>query len=235
MRGFDSVVAVSGEMAAALGGETGLGNVRVVRNWADIGVNGRKPDGLAEQMLGEHSRKTVVLYAGSLGRKQGLEVLIDAARLMRGSGAVVVICGEGPALEGLREKARGIENVLFLPHQDEERFAALMNRADIHVIAQQKDAKGAFMPSKLANICACGGALVCVSGENGELSGLARAAGGRLSRPGDTGMLAGIIRRLAAETETRQKMGHKAQALAASCFDKARALSDLEALILPEP
>lgn len=232
MRGFDRVVAVSGEMAAAIGGGNGLNNVQVVRNWADVSMNGRDSAEKALLELGIAKGRLVVLYAGSLGRKQGLEVLVEAADLVRDERIVFVICGHGPMRPDLERAAGTVPGVMLLPQLDAGRFAALMNRADLHVIPQRRGVSGAFMPSKLANICACGGALVCLADEASELASLARAAGGRICRPGDTQGLADAVRELADNPGLCSAMGKSARNLAKSAFDKKRALRLLESQIL---
>jgi colanic acid biosynthesis glycosyl transferase WcaI len=232
MRGFDRVVAVSGEMAAAIGGRGGLNNVQVVRNWADLTMNGLDTAKKAWQELGIPKDRLVVLYAGSLGRKQGLEVLIETANLVRDERIAFVICGDGPMLPDLERRATTIPGVIFLPQQDASRFAILMDRADVHVIPQRRGVSGAFMPSKLANICACGGALVCLADEASELASLARAAGGRICRPGDTQGLADAVRELADNPGLCSAMGKSARNLAKSAFDRKRALALLESQIL---
>src|SRR5260221_14486254 len=94
-----------------------------------------------------------------MGKKQGLEVIIRAAReplsLPRTS-PLFVLAGDGPARQRLEAEAKDLLNVLFLPLQPEERFNELLNTADVHLLPQRLDAADLVMPSKLGAIFAAG-------------------------------------------------------------------------------
>jgi colanic acid biosynthesis glycosyl transferase WcaI len=233
MRSFDEVIAVSREMASAIGETGGLDRVRILRNWADLSVNGRGEAEAVQAAHGIPAGKVMALYSGSIGRKQGVETMIDAARMLAQEDVVFTVCGEGPALGELERRAESAGNVRFLPLQDEEGHRRLLCRADIHIVPQCRGGAAAFMPSKLANICSCGGAVVCAAEEGSELAALVRAAGGRVCPPGDTHALARTVLALARNRRLRSNMGEAARALARERFDKSAALRQLEARILP--
>lgn len=95
--------------------------------------------------------KFLVVYSGNLGRKQGLEILIEAARFIQDKRVQFVLCGEGTQRAHLEElsQVRAITNVLFLPLQEPAHYAELMVDADICVIPQQPGSGRCFLPSKL--------------------------------------------------------------------------------------
>lgn len=102
----------------------------------------------------------IVLYAGNLGEKQGLESILTVAdRLRDVSGLTFIIIGEGGAKARLvREAAQlGLDNVVFKPLQPLDRLAATLAAADIHLVLQKRAAADLVMPSKLTNILAVGG------------------------------------------------------------------------------
>nr|WP_293834690.1 WcaI family glycosyltransferase [uncultured Arsenicibacter sp.] len=102
----------------------------------------------------------VVLYAGSLGEKQGLEQIIEVAGRLRHLPLLkFVIVGTGGAREKLMERvaAEQLTNVLFFPLQPYEKLSALLATADLHVILQKKSASDLVLPSKLTSILAAGG------------------------------------------------------------------------------
>src|SRR5437867_4174110 len=83
----------------------------------------------------------VIMYSGSIGLKQGLETLIDAAERLRSDPAVrFVIVGDGPSLRDLVARAKGHEltNVLFLPLQPREDLPHQFAAADVLVITQKQ-------------------------------------------------------------------------------------------------
>jgi len=110
--------------------------------------------------FGLHPTDQVVLYAGNLGEKQGLELIIEVARRFRAQPAVrFLIVGTGGGKAALEEKVRGygLENVLFFPLQPYEKLSALLATADLHLVLQKKSASDLVMPSKLTGILAAGG------------------------------------------------------------------------------
>lgn len=110
--------------------------------------------------LGLTSHDKVVLYSGSLGEKQGLDLIIEAAKsFINQSDVKFVICGSGGGkahLEDLVRKSR-LTNVSFLPLQPYDKLPALLAIADIHLVLQKKSASDLVLPSKLTSILAAGG------------------------------------------------------------------------------
>jgi colanic acid biosynthesis glycosyl transferase WcaI len=231
MRRFDRVIAVSSEMAAQVGDGRGVERVSILRNWADLGANGRGAAEMVREFYGIDEDCVVVLYSGSIGRKQGLDTLIRAAGLTAGREICFVVCGEGPGMDEIKQTAWSSGNVRFLPLQDEKRHRLLLCRADIHLILQRGGACGAFMPSKLANICSCGGALICSADRDCELSRMVAAAGGMIVGAESPGELSRGIVELAGDGQRRRAMGERARSFAGTYFDKQSALTILESLI----
>ena len=119
--------------------------------------------------------KKILLYAGSVGKKQGLELLLDITpHFKEDSDLVFIISGSGPYLEEIKRTAndRKINTIHFLNTIPENEFNAFLNMADIHLIPQKIGTSNLLMPSKLGPILSTGGlALVCVE-SNTELGQL---------------------------------------------------------------
>jgi colanic acid biosynthesis glycosyl transferase WcaI len=112
----------------------------------------------------------LVLYSGNLGVKQGLDVLVEAARHLPAR-IRIVICGEGAQREQLAERVRRHElrNVTMLPLQADAEYREMLVDADLCVITQQRGSGGFFFPSKLLTTLAWRKPVLTVADEESEL------------------------------------------------------------------
>lgn len=143
----------------------------------------------------------LAIYAGNLGVKQGLDILLDAAERLRDQSKIrIILCGDGAERVAL-EKAvqdRHLANVSMLPLHFGRAYQELLVDADVSLITQQSGSGNAFFPSKLLVTLAHGSPVVTVADEE---SALARAVKeGRFGvnvPPGDVAKLAQTFRELA--------------------------------------
>ena len=77
--------------------------------------------------VGSASRRPVLLYAGRLSEEKGVDLLIGAAREC--PSVELRIAGAGPQEASLRSAAGGLENVVFLGHQDASALGKERERA----------------------------------------------------------------------------------------------------------
>jgi len=105
----------------------------------------------------------LVMYAGNLGEKQGLEAIIQVAnRLRNQSDLHFIIVGEGGGKTALQQAAKDqqLTNVHFFPLQPYKQLAAMLATPDLHLVLQKRAAADLVMPSKLTSILAVGGVAV---------------------------------------------------------------------------
>jgi glycosyltransferase involved in cell wall biosynthesis len=136
----------------------------------------------------------VVLHAGSMGKKQGLINVVEAAAGQRGNRLQWVFVGDGEDKAALVEavKARGLqEHVRFVPFQREDQLAAMFAAADVLLLNQLRTVKDTVIPSKLLTYMSAGRpvlAAVNAGSQGAEI--LLEADGGRLVAPEDPQALA---------------------------------------------
>ncbi len=149
----------------------------------------------------------VVLYAGNLGRKQGLDSLLDAAVLLGDCSDIrIVIVGDGAEQPELVKQARklALANVSFHPLQPIERLSELLATADVSVIPQKRAVTDIVLPSKLCNILASGRPVVAAAPPTSDLAMVLKDGDcGTLVDPEDAGQLASAIRALAHDPTRR--------------------------------
>ena len=154
------------------------------------------------KLLGLETRalpQTVVLYAGNMGSKQGLEVLAAAAAELVGRPDIsFVFCGNGPAQAMLKASCAELPNCSFMEVQPARQLNELLNLADIHVLPQRGGAADLVMPSKLNGMLASGRAIVAMACPGTELYEVV-APRGVVVPPENVGALVEAIVALAAD------------------------------------
>lgn len=133
-------------------------------NWAEVDVI--KPLTKTESLrnaLGIDPSKKVVLYSGNLGEKQGVDLIVHAAKhFSTNDNLLFVIAGDGASKERLQKHAseNHVKNILFMDLQPYNKLAAFLAIADIHLVLQKKSAADLVLPSKFMSILSAGGVAI---------------------------------------------------------------------------
>lgn len=208
LRKADLVSAISAPMCSMLE-EKGVAPQRILelRNWANHAATIMTADGARLRAEWGLEGKTVALYSGNIANKQGLEVVVETARLLRHRGDIAfVIAGDGPNRSRLGQLAQGLPNVFFQALQPVERVGELLTMADIHLLPQLRHTADLVLPSKLGNMLASGRPVIATvipgSGVAQELVDC-----GVVVPPETPSAIAEAIEALAADPERRRSMG----------------------------
>jgi colanic acid biosynthesis glycosyl transferase WcaI len=146
----------------------------------------------------------LAVYAGNLGVKQGLNVLLETAALLRDRPIRFLICGDGAQREVLAARARemGLPNFSMLPLQKGRDYRSLLVDADLCFITQQAGAGNSFFPSKLLGLLAQSKPVVTVAAPECELAlSLAEGSFGVNVPPQRPSELAALLDSLAGDPE----------------------------------
>lgn len=169
----------------------------------------------------------VVLYHGSMGRKQGLDLLLQAARLLAlRADFLFVLCGDGAAKPELVESAGTLSNVRFLELQPEAKLNDLVNLADVHVLPQLADAADLVMPSKLSTMLASGKPVIAGACPGTQIYDVLNRIG-VVIQPEDAGALAESLIRLYESPSERCRLGDLGRGYACQYLEKDTILSRL--------
>ena len=173
--------------------------------------------------------KIIVLYAGNMGRKQGLEILLVSARLLVDVPEVLfLLCGDGAMRAKLQKDAHDLPNIHFYPLQPLEQLNNLLNLADIHILPQRADAADLVMPSKLSGMLASGKVVVATASPESELGSIVSEVG-LLTPPGNVGALSEAIHLLAKNQKQRETLGERGRRWVVSHWAKEKVLHVFEA------
>ena len=99
-----------------------------------------------------------VVYAGNIGVMQNVDILVEAAKLMKDDATVWFhIIGDGVYKEKLIARAKDYEisNISFWPMQPPELAPLIYHSADVNVIPLVKNVYRTALPSKTATCLAC--------------------------------------------------------------------------------
>ncbi|ADL07285.1 glycosyl transferase group 1 [Thermosediminibacter oceani DSM 16646] len=208
-------------------------NTWLFPNWSDITFIRPMPRNNAfRQELRVAEDQILFMYAGNMGEKQGLELVLQAAEHLRYYSQLrFVLVGAGVAKQRLEKMAEEMKltNVTFLPVQPLERLPEMLAAADVHLVVQKSEAADLVMPSKLTNILAAGRPVVATADSGTALHDvLTSYQAGIVTPPGDLKAFIDALQLLAESAILREQMGRNARLYAERYLDKERILKDFE-------
>jgi len=198
-------------------------------NTIDLKSDGPEPDrGSFRKRHGFPESEFLAVYSGNLGVKQGLEILLETAALLRDRGIRFLICGDGAQRETLAARATEMRlpNFSLLPLQPDRDYAALLRDADVCFITQQAGAGNAFFPSKLLALLAKAKPVVTVALPESDLAiALAEGNFGVNVPPGRPEKLASVLDALAKDPARLAEYGAAGRRYVEQ-FEKSRVLEN---------
>ncbi|HSV70545.1 MAG TPA: glycosyltransferase WbuB [Methylibium sp.] len=230
MRRFDTVSTISRRMLRQLAGKgIPLEDTEILPNWVDLSVVTPGDRSLAlRRSIDIDASQLVCLFSGTINRKQGLDVLVEAARwLQHDPRIVIVICGNGELRAGLEAAAAGLGNVRFLDLQPASELNALLNMADIHLLPQLRGAADLVMPSKLVGMLASGRPVVAAAIDGTEIASIVRDCG-VCTEPESAQGFAQAIGQLADDPSRRVLLGAAGRAYAERVLDAQKIFDRLD-------
>jgi colanic acid biosynthesis glycosyl transferase WcaI len=211
-----------------VGGGVAAGRVHRVRNPARLPAINEPRDRVRARM-GWGDEEFVVLHSGSIGYKQGLEVVVEAAALARDERLLFVLQGDGNQRDALGAQAArlGLDNVRFLPLAAEEELGGVLAAADALLLNQRGSVMNMSMPAKLASYFAAGVPVLAAVSDGDEVAGeVKRAGAGIVVRPDDPYALLAGIADLRSDPERARTLGRSGADFAETQLD-ARAVAGL--------
>jgi glycosyltransferase involved in cell wall biosynthesis len=166
----------------------------------------------------------VFLYAGTHGLAQGLDVILEAAKLTTDPAVLYVLAGEGAEKEALMKKAaaEGISNVRFLANQPKSDMPALVNLAYASIVPLKRlDLFKSALPSKMFESMAA--ARPVVGAVWGEAANLIQAADcGLVVPPEDPAAMREAVEKLAADPKLAAALGANGRRYVIEHFERAK-------------
>jgi glycosyltransferase involved in cell wall biosynthesis len=184
--------------------------VTVVRNWSHLEetevvdrVSSRKELGWADDDI-------IVLHAGNMGVKQGLENVVEAARLASEQGSRVrfVLLGDGNQRTMLEQAATGVEALRMLPSLSDDAFRRALAAADVLLVNERPGVAGMAVPSKLTSYFSTGLPVIAATDPGSVTESEILLSGGGTSVPaGDPQALLSAAEMLGGDSLRSVEMG----------------------------
>jgi glycosyltransferase involved in cell wall biosynthesis len=213
------------------------GKLAVLPNWVDQGLFAQPEPGARELIRRQFGwgDRFVILFAGNLGRVQGLDTVVHAAHQLDGKGALVVLVGDGSDKARLASLAQslGCEHSLqFLERQPFSHMPNLLAAANAGLVHLKKmEIADYVIPAKTLAYLASGKPIVI--GMTGPAADLIRQAqAGIVVSPEDPSQMAQAIQTLANLDETtRHQMGQRGQDYLRNHFSREQIIPRYERLL----
>lgn len=179
-----------------------------------------------------------LLFAGNIGRFQGLEIIIAAMeKLSHRQDIHVVIMGSGAAKAGLEEQAKrlGINNIHFVGHHSTQVAKLAMRKASVGFVSLKKDIFRYAYPSKTMAYLEQGCPILVAVEESSQLArDVEHNYYGCSVEPGDSDGLARQLEALADDKLILEKMRENAVINAKKLFSEKMILDEWEKLFLSD-
>lgn len=211
------------------------GRIRVIRNWTHV----QSPNPEASAAFRESRRwsddEVVILHAGNIGYKQGLENVVAAAALAgHGRGrARFVLLGDGNQRVALQASGAGICALEFLPPVSEEDFPAALGAADVLLVNERPGVAQMAVPSKLTSYFKSGKPILAATDAEGLTATELTASGAGVCVPaGRPDLLLSAALRLGTDHELRRQLGEAGRRYCDTLLSEEAALDRYEQWVI---
>lgn len=157
----------------------------------------------------------IALFAGTLGRASGVEILVEVAAALRLEEKILLLCiGEGVEKQSMQDEAlrQGLQNILFLPFQPSALVPEFQACCEVALLTMRPNASDSSVPSKLISYFATSRPVICSANQKSAVArAVLEASAGLIVPPGDALAIAQAIMELEREPERVRQMGRNAR------------------------
>jgi glycosyltransferase involved in cell wall biosynthesis len=176
----------------------------------------------------------VVVYAGLIGIAQGVEIIVEAASILRDNPDLhFLLVGNGVRRAEVirRSEELALRNMSFLPSQPREHIPSILRAANVAWVPLVSEELTDAVPSKMLEAWACRKAVILsASGEAADL--VRRSGGGIVIPPGQPNRLAEAILALKSSPDTLQSSGDSGYRFVKKNFARQKQARLMEQVLL---
>lgn len=204
--------------------------VTTIRNWSHVGT-AAADRATTRRALGWRDDEVIVLHAGNMGLKQGLENVVDTARLADETAAPVrfVLLGDGNQRTALERHGAGVGRLQFRDPLPGDHFSDALAAADVLLVNEATTVAEMSVPSKLTSYFSAARPVVAASWERSAAAAeLRRSGGGVRVDPGRPQDLLDAVRRIAENPARAEALASAGRAYAQEHLGAAAAHRDYQ-------
>jgi glycosyltransferase involved in cell wall biosynthesis len=229
LRNADHVVVIHERFRETVIEQLGVGRdaVSVVRNWSHVEDLSPVDRVSARAALGWAPEDVIVLHAGNMGVKQGLENVIEAARIAqeRQSKAKFVLLGDGNQRQALAEASRDLDRIVIIDPLPDEQFREALGAADVLLVNERSGVSGMAVPSKITSYFSTGRPVIAATDPGSVTeSEIETSGGGLVVAAGDPDALLAAVEELAADPDRAEIMGARGRSFRAAVLSENGAI-----------
>lgn len=167
---------------------------------------------------------TVVVHTGNMGMKQGLESVVEAARLAEQQSLPItyVLVGDGNQRRQLEAAAGPTATLRFVEPVDDDTYPSVLAAADVLLVNERRGVKEMSLPSKLTSYVAAGRPIMAATEPGGIThSVLTEFDSAAFVATGDPGALNTAVVRLRENPAEQARLIDAARDLGAARYSEA--------------
>lgn len=214
LRSADQIAVIHDRFAHQLVSKMNVEQSRIttIRNWTHTNSpveNNRMPGNKEAKALNLHTGRAVVLHAGNMGAKQGLENVINAGKIAQEQNLPIqfVLLGDGNQRRRLQELAKRNDNVTFVDPLDDNEFEDALEDADYLLVNEAVGVAEMAVPSKLTTYFNAGKPVIAATDPYGITADEVRKSGaGVVVQSGEPSALIEAIQGLEKQADYRRKL-----------------------------
>lgn len=167
----------------------------------------------------------LAVYSGSIGTKQGLNLLANVASISQQNGRInnrtihFLFCGDGAGKGDLVNACANLSNVSFIELQPLVKLPSLLMSADVHLLPQLGGLGDLVMPSKLSGMLASGRPVIATAHPNSEIANIVHKCGFVVD-PGDAYAFYSALVKLVSSDSLRSEFGRSAKDYATKYLER---------------
>ncbi len=201
-----------------------------VPNWTHVPTpSGRYRE--VRRQFGWSDQVRVILHAGNMGYKQGLDNIIQAARLADADARPLrfVLMGDGSERRRLESLGQDVASLEFLDPQPADVFMDVLAAADVLLLNERASVRDMSLPGKITSYFLSGRPVVAAVRPDGVTADELRRAGGALVvSPEEPAALLDAVTRLLDDRSKRELLVSAATAYAEQHLDRSTLLKRAE-------